>query len=138
MTPTQLQYASALEALVTRGLHPRKRDMLLFHRAARDRTVTMTMLAEHVGYRSFSAANLHYGRLAADIAHLGGFFPPDRRFAISAIGSWRDLPPHPSGQFSFSMRPELAAAIDEVFGLNGGAARAPRSRSPRTRRLGKE
>lgn len=113
--PSQLQFASALEALVRRGLHPRKRDMLLFHRAARRQIVTMSMPAEHVGYRTFAAANLHYGRLALDLARFGGFSPPDRRFAISAIGTWRDLPPHPSGHFSFAMHPELVAAVDEVF-----------------------
>lgn len=118
--PSQLQFASALEALVRRGLHPRKRAMLLFHRAAPRHTVTMSMLAEHVGYRTFSAANLHYGRLAADLARLGAISFPDRRFAISAIGAWRHLPPHPSGHFSFAMHPELVAAIDEVFGHTAG------------------
>ncbi len=114
--PSQLQYSSALESLVRRGLHPRKREMLLFHRAAPQQVVTMSMLAEHVGYTTFSAANLHYGRLAGDIADLGGFRLPDRRYAISAIGAWRQLPPHPSGHFSFAMHPELVAAIDEEFG----------------------
>jgi hypothetical protein len=128
--PSDLQYVSALEAIVRRGLHPRKRAMLLFHRAAPKHTVTMTMLAEHVGYRTFSAVNLHYGRLAADLARLGEFSFPDRRFAVSAIGAWRQLPPHPSGHFSFAMHPELVAAVDKVLGA------APRNAGKRPRRKG--
>jgi hypothetical protein len=113
--PTKLQYVAALEALVRRGLHPRKREMLLYHRSAPRQTVTMGMLAAHVGYRSFSPANLHYGRLGADLARLGEFSLPDRRFSISAIGWWGHLPPHPSGHFSFRMHRELAAAVREVL-----------------------
>jgi len=89
--------------------------MLLHHFAAPERTVTMAMLAKAAGYRTYSAANLQYGRLAVDIARYGEFAFPDRRFAISAIGWWGHLPPHPSGHFCFRMHDELAAAIEEVL-----------------------
>ncbi len=128
--PSKLQYVTALESLVRRGLHPRKRDMLLFHRAAPRQTVTMSMLAEHVGYRSFSPANLHYGRLGADLARLGEFSFPDRRFAISAIGRWGHLPPHPSGHFSFRMHPELVAALADVFGPVTRGRKGKRDKGP--------
>ncbi len=124
--PTKEQYVCALEALVRRGLHEKKRAMLLYHASRRSHTVTMSMLAEHVGYRSFSPANLHYGRLGLDIADLGAFSLPDRRFGISAIGSWDRTPPHPSGQFAFTMRPELVEAVREVLGASKRRARPAR------------
>jgi hypothetical protein len=113
--PTKLQYVCALETLLRRGLHPAKRRMLLYHAAAPGRIVTMAELARHVGYRNYSAANLQYGRLAADIARFGEFSFPDRRFAISAIGAWARVPPHPSGHFSFAMHRALAAAVKEIL-----------------------
>ena len=113
--PSKLQYVCALDAIVRRGLHPAKRRMLLSHYKAPERTVTMAMMAKAAGYRTYSAANLQYGRLAVDIAKYGEFAFPDRRFAISATGWWGHLPPHPSGHFSFKMHDELAAAIEEVL-----------------------
>jgi hypothetical protein len=128
--PSKLQYVCALEAILARGLHPAKRAMLLFHAQAPQRTVTMAMLAERAGYRTYSAANLQYGRLAADLARYGEFAFPDRRFAISSIGRWGHLPAHPSGHFSFAMHEELAEAIAEVFG-RGARGRAGKRQAKR-------
>ena len=124
MSPTSRDYVRALSDLSERGLHPKKLEMLRAHYAAPGRTATMATLAHHVGYPNHSSANLHYGGLAKALADAGEFPLPERDFGLSAIATWEYSPRDYSGHFAFTMRPALAAALEEL-GLARGA-RAPR------------
>ncbi|HUR53716.1 MAG TPA: hypothetical protein VMZ71_06275, partial [Gemmataceae bacterium] len=62
--PTAAEYVEALNAIT---LSAAQRKMLMFHYRAHNRTVTYMELAEAAGYDSYGAANLHYGRLGADL-----------------------------------------------------------------------
>lgn len=52
------------------------RQMLDFHFHARDYEATATELAQVAGYKNYSAANLHYGKLARRVCEALEFYPP--------------------------------------------------------------
>lgn len=65
--PDVKAYRRAFE-MVSQRITEKQRAMLIFHHAQPARAVSATTLAEHVGYRAYSAANLQYGKLAEMIA----------------------------------------------------------------------
>jgi hypothetical protein len=44
-------------------LSKNQNEMLKVHYAAPDRRITMTQMAQAVGYKGYSASNLHYGKI---------------------------------------------------------------------------
>ena len=60
--PTAAEFMRALKAAMP--LPQSCLNMLQFHYSAPNRTVTPAILANGVGYKTFRAANLHYGKLA--------------------------------------------------------------------------
>jgi hypothetical protein len=62
--PDSAAFRRALERLAG-NLPESYINMLKSHYAAAEHTTTATELAESVGYKTYSAANLHYGKLAA-------------------------------------------------------------------------
>lgn len=74
--PTAAVYEEALLAISP--LNKSYRSMLAAHLHAPDRLLSATKLAEAAGYRSYSGANLHYGKLGYLIAQEIGFAPPTR------------------------------------------------------------
>jgi hypothetical protein len=112
--PTQRQYYRALKELMRSGLHPKKREMLRAHYAASGRTVTMAVLARHVGYSGFWSGNLHYGTLGFALAQAGEFDLPIRNFGLSAIATAEQSPDSYSGHVAFTMRAQLAAALEQL------------------------
>jgi hypothetical protein len=73
--PAQV-YEAAFVAI--RPLNDGYRAMLTAHLRSPDRLISATKLAEAAGYRSYSGANLHYGKLGYAIAQEIGFEPPSR------------------------------------------------------------
>ena len=118
------QYVAALEELGRRQTKPEYYRMLGTHWAAPRRTVSMAQLAEAAGYPDFRYANLRYGGLAARIAKYGDIRLPPRWIALNALATWGAEPWNARGHFAFTMRPELAAALEEL-GLTT-EAEAPR------------
>lgn len=108
------RYLAAFEELQRRGLKEEYLRMLGTHWAAPLRTVSMAQLAAAAGYPDFRFANLRYGGLASRIAKYGGIQLPPRRIALSAIATWGADSWNPRGHFAFTMRPELAGALEEL------------------------
>jgi len=103
-------------ALVEMNLSEKQIAMLVAHYRAPDRRITMTILAEAVGYKSYQAANLKYGHLGKSICNLLGENPDDyyddgKPFWLSALAeAWKNK----SGEYEFQMWPELAEALKEL------------------------
>jgi hypothetical protein len=74
--PTAAVYEEAFLAISP--LNESCRAMLAAHLQAPDRLLSATKLAEAAGYRSYSGANLQYGKLGYLIAQEIGFTPPTR------------------------------------------------------------
>ncbi|MBJ6749884.1 hypothetical protein [Geomonas anaerohicana] len=87
--------------------------MLTAQYRARHSTITATELAKAAGFSHYSAANIHYGKLAHRIADRLGFNPPkggsDGRALYWTALSYSES--KPAGEFRFIMRPELAKAL---------------------------
>lgn len=75
-SPSASEYAEAFGRLGK--LAPSYEAMLEAHLRAPDFCITATQLAEAAGYENFNAANLHYGKLAADLAYELNYSPPKR------------------------------------------------------------
>lgn len=129
MTRQERQFVTALTTLVKRGLKPEYRSMLGAHWAAPRRTVSMGQLARVAGYPSFKYANLRYGNLAKRIAKAGGIEIPEGWGALRAIAEWSSQPQDKQGHFSFTMRPELASALEDL-GLVRDATAPPEPLDP--------
>lgn len=93
-----------------------QRAMLLAHYNAPDRRITMSRLAEAVGYPNHSAANLQYGILAKKLCLAMNDQPDDHYkdgspFWLSIIAeAWKNK----AGEFEFQMWPEVAEALERL------------------------
>lgn len=113
--PTAAKYAEALASL---SMSEGQRKMLMRHYNIHNRTVTYTELAEAAGYETYSAANLHYGKLGAALGEKLGmrFVPlndddPDTPFYSSAIGTSKK---YECCEYMLIMHHELAKAIEAL------------------------
>ncbi|BCR04290.1 hypothetical protein DESUT3_13590 [Desulfuromonas versatilis] len=110
-------------ALVDMGLTDKQKEMLTAHYSAPDRRITMTRLAETVGYQNYAAANLQYGKLAKKLCQVMDAEPDDRYkdgspFWLSIIAeAWKNK----DGEYEFQMWPELAEALEAMGMVDGGA-----------------
>ena len=110
------QYLAALDAI---PMTPNQKAMLLHHYNAHNRTVTYTQLAEAVGFKDYSAANLQYGLLANALGEELGFpfvhlkGEDGEKFMSSAIGLGVHGEYKSSEHFELMMHHELAKAIDK-------------------------
>lgn len=109
-------------ALVDMGLTGKQKEMLIAHYLAPDRRITMTRLAAAVGYPSYCAANLQYGKLAKSLCQAMEAEPDDRYkdgspFWLSIIAeAWKNM----DGEYEFQMWPELAEALETLNLVQGG------------------
>ena len=71
-TPSARAFREALVALGP-DMTATRRRILEVHYRALDRQLTMTQIAEAVGWKSYSSANSHYGRLAKLVGEQVGF-----------------------------------------------------------------
>ena len=105
------KYRNGLLAL---ELAEKQLAMLKAHYCAPDRRITMTRLAHAVGYSGYSAANLHYGKLARKLCESMHTEPDDQfddgsPFWLSIIAeAWKNK----DGEYEFQMWPELAEALE--------------------------
>jgi hypothetical protein len=112
-------YRTALLTLRDKGLPHGHFAMLRAQCRAPSYTITATQLAEAADYENYNAANLQYGTLASNVAHLLGYVPVTRTDGSTMW--WTTLSYSSSGDdesngghFQFIMRPELVAALREM------------------------
>jgi HNH endonuclease len=111
--PSVKAYRHALEQLwPTFSLRWKK--LLSVHYAARHRTISMGELAAAVGYKAYHSANLQYGLLAAQIGAKVGMPPHAGHLNIYAVGTWPAKHQRAAKTFRFTMRPELATALEQL------------------------
>jgi hypothetical protein len=91
--------------------------MVRVHYGAPDRRITMSKLAEAVGYKNYRAANLQYGKLGKQIAQFLSEEPDYRNADGSPVWlfmlaeGWKSAS---SGEWEWQMWPELAQALEEL------------------------
>jgi predicted HNH restriction endonuclease len=82
-------------------------------------TITARQLADQLGLASYSESNLRYGALAHAIANVLQYVPPRRTTGdkepiwLFTISIWEDGG-EDEGEFEFTMRPELADALEQM------------------------
>jgi hypothetical protein len=105
------EYAEALRSLGTK-LSSKHRELLLAHYHAPDRKVTAGQLASKVGYASFGAANLHYGKLGVLIGKHLGLSEQDQHVGVLVLF----IRPNTEGnkEWVWQMRPELVEALERL------------------------
>lgn len=94
-------------------------QMLKAQYAAEKQAITATLLADAAGYANYNAANLQYGTLAKLIAGYLAYLPPKRangeRMWWCTLSNGNDASAETiDGHFEFVMRPELAAALEDL------------------------
>src|SRR6185369_3807407 len=115
-TPTAKAYRAAFLALGPR-LTPTRRRILEVHYRALDRQLTMTQIAEAVGWRSYSTANSHYGRLAKLVADQVGFRRGDCHLATLCTFV---RPEEKGDHWLIIMREEVADALKSLGWFDAG------------------
>jgi hypothetical protein len=110
VAPSASRYVAAfqaIESLVTDG----QRGMLKAHYNAPGRTLTMTEVAHSVGYQSYRAGNLWYGRL-------GGMLCDELSWrhgvAIHVLVTFTPPDATPHGEWELHLRPEVAEALERL------------------------
>lgn len=109
---------------IRRRMNPKHYEMLQAQYAAPNRTVTAPQLAKAIGYSSFSPVNLHYGKLGRLLAEELGRFP--KRYGgviywFFALSSGA----HSKSGYLWTMRPELATALEELGIVKNIESRLP-------------
>jgi hypothetical protein len=118
-TPTARAYRAALLALEPK-LTATRRRILEVHYRALGRQLTMTQIAEAVGWKSYSSANSHYGRLAKLVGEQLGFRHPGCHLASLCTFV---RPEEKGDHWLIIMRPEVAAALKSLGWFEAGKER---------------
>jgi len=116
---TTEQFKAALLAVRDRfGIAPKDLQLLRAHCRAPRHTITAGQLAQELGAASYSAANLHYGTFAHQVADTLHYRPGP--FSDGKPHWWRTLAfgsedgqPTDDG-YEWIMRPELFQALQEL------------------------
>ncbi len=104
------------KGLIALNLSSKQIEMLKAHYSAPDRRITMAKLSYAVGYKKYSASNLHYGMLAKKLCiamntEPDDFYKDGSPFWLSLLAeAWRNK----DGEYEFQMWPELAEALTEL------------------------
>jgi len=88
-----------------------RRKLLRVHYRFYHHQATMSQIAEAMGWKSFSSANVHYGRLAQLVGEEMGF-QVDGAFS-SALGTFV-APEEPGDHWLIIMRPQVAEALRQL------------------------
>ncbi len=88
-----------------------RRRILEVHYRALGRQLTMTQIAEAVGWKSYSSANSHYGRLAKLVGEQVGF--RHRSCHLASLCTFV-RPEEKGDHWLIIMRPEVAAALKSL------------------------
>jgi predicted HNH restriction endonuclease len=110
---TTKKFADALQALNDRGIASSRRNLLVAHFDSPHHRTSMSQLAYAVGYPNYRSANLNYGLLAKAIARQIGISLRNR-LNLSVISTWEGLERRSGEHFTFVMRAELAAALEQL------------------------
>ena len=120
MVPTVEEFA---EAIVAADPSPNEIALLQWHYRAPGRTLTAVRLSELMEWGGQSA-NAHYGRLAGRVSEHLDWQPSDvdsywTTMKVSSLVLGR----RDNGEFEWTLRPEVAAALEELGGVvpEGGA-----------------
>ena len=114
--PSAAAYRTAFLALESQ-MTPTRRRILEVHYRALDRQLTMTQIAEAVGWKSYSSANSHYGRLAKLVGEQVGF-----RLRSCHLASLCTFvrPEEKGDHWLIIMRPEVAEALKSLGWFEAG------------------
>ena len=110
--PAAADYTRALRSMLPL-LSPTYIRMLQFHYAQPEKTVTAAAMAEAMGFKSYGAANLHYGKLARLVGNRIGWHPgkeEDDKIKLNVFATFRQS----RGHWHWIMRKELAQAIKRL------------------------
>lgn len=110
---TVADYAKALTEL---KLTDNQRDMLRIHYAAPGHAITARQLAVAMGYNSWTASNIHYGRLGRLVGEKLGLFPDTK---LQAICSFHKAP---GEEWQFIQRTNLVLALELLEIVSGAHA----------------
>ncbi len=107
------EFAAALRALDTLRQRPGDRQMefIRAHYVAPGRAATASALAESAGYNSYSAVNLHYGKLAGRIARQIGRRRPKYKTQVELLVDLVRPPAVTNSQWVLVMKPEFAEGL---------------------------
>lgn len=112
LLPTVHEYVAAFRAVEDR-ITPNQRRMLEFHHAQPARAVSATTLAAHVGWSSYSPANLHYGKLGYLLSHeLGIDLSGDA--SVGVLVSFVAPEQAANAQYLWILRENVALALEEL------------------------
>jgi hypothetical protein len=109
-------YTRALQALMAEGIPDHHRTILQAHFNAPDQTASAQRLAERVGYASYRAVNLHYGKFAERIARLLGLSgkpldPNGNAWWLWVLVCWANERDLESGHTAFVLRRPVIEAL---------------------------
>lgn len=111
VAPSAARYVAAFETIqsqITDG----QLGMLKAHYHAAGRTLTMTEIAHSVGYQSYRAGNLWYGRLGGLLCDELNWRSPDVAIFVLVTFTPPDETPH--GEWELQLRPEVAEALEQL------------------------
>jgi putative restriction endonuclease len=120
---TVAEYIHGLHA-IRKQINRKQYEMLRAQYAAPNRTVTAPQLAKAVGYPTFGAVNLHYGKLGRRIAEELGRLPKRYGgtyywFLVLSSGA------HSASGYLWTMHPALATALEELGIVKNVESRLP-------------
>ena len=118
-TPRAKAFREAFLALEPRMTETRRRILEVHYRAL-GRQLTMTQIAQAVGWSSYSSANSHYGRLARLVAEQVGF----RHESCHLFTLCKFVRPEEKGDhWLIIMREEVAAALKSLGWFDAGTSK---------------
>jgi len=118
-TPGAKAFREAFLALEPRMTETRRRILEVHYRAL-GRQLTMTQIAQAVGWSSYSSANSHYGRLARLVAEQVGF----RHKGCHLFALCKFVRPEEKGDhWLIIMREEVAAALKSLGWFDAGTSK---------------
>lgn len=115
--PNSERYVAALRAF--HNLTDNQVQMLRIHYYSPQRTVTAKQLALAMGYSGYQPVNSQYGTLADFVRERLNFRPTGVKLGVFV--EFR----HIAGEWHWIMRPELAAALEELRWVEGSAPLLP-------------
>lgn len=118
------EYIDGLQ-IIRKRMNPKHYEMLQAQYCAPNRTVTAPQLTKSVGYPNFNSANPHYGKLGRMIYEAIQTFSRKHKhleynwFLVLSSGA------HGTRGYLWTMRPELATALEELGLVKNVEAKLP-------------
>ena len=113
---TSHDYAEAFRKI---SLTDKQWEMLRIHMEAPDQALTMRQMATAMGFSTWNAANIHYGRLAGNLCKQLKIFPDTKLFIMVEFFK------EPGNEWVLQLRPSVVYALNEL-GLSSHTPSAPK------------